>query len=169
MRYLRRLRAGRPAAVLVSVICLCLGWAAVGAGPASAAPTPFLTGVSNVYSNDVAAFHDVRRAGGSLVLSPLRWEVIAPAQQPAIWNPEDPADPHYEWRFFDDWVRRAVAAGLTPILDVRSAPRWAQGCTPTAKPSASPTRRRSPPSPGPPCGATAAASGTCPGSGTGRG
>jgi hypothetical protein len=88
-----------------------------------------LTGVSNVYSNEAPAFDHVRNTGSTTTLGPLRWNVIAPAQQPANWNPEDPADPHYDWRFFDDWVVHAVQAGLTPILDVRGAPRWAERCS----------------------------------------
>lgn len=103
---------------------------ALGAGAAGAKTLrPLVTGISNVYSNEAPAFEHVKATGSTTALSALRWNAIAPAQQPANWNPEDPADPHYEWSFFDDWVKRAVAAGLTPIFDVRGAPRWAQGCT----------------------------------------
>ncbi|HET9676264.1 MAG TPA: hypothetical protein VFP21_02010 [Solirubrobacterales bacterium] len=111
---------------LLLALCACSLVAAVGAKAAPA--RPLVTGISNVYSNEAAAFDHVRATGSTTVLSPLRWSVIAPAQQPAGWNPEDPADPHYEWRFFDDWVTRAVQAGLTPIFDVRGAPPWAERC-----------------------------------------
>lgn len=86
------------------------------------------TGVSYVYDNDVAAFENAKRAGAQLVLTPLRWASVAPEAQPASWNPEDPADPHYDWEFIDLWVARAVAAGLTPVLQIRGAPIWAQRC-----------------------------------------
>ena len=60
--------------------------------------------------------------------TPLRWASVAPNQQPPGWNPADPADPNYDWEFIDQWVSRAVAAGLTPVLQVRGAPLWAQRC-----------------------------------------
>lgn len=124
---------GVVAATVGIVLALCLGWSLGPAAPAASAARAFNTGVSNVYSNEAAAFKDVRRTGSKLVLSPLRWNAIAPAEQPAIWNPEDPADPHYDWEFFDKWVRNAVAAGLTPVLQVRGAPLWAQRCKPTGE------------------------------------
>jgi hypothetical protein len=52
-----------------------------------------------------------------------------PKQEPANWQPEDPADPNYDWSHYDLWVSRAVQAGLTPVLQVRGAPAWAQRCT----------------------------------------
>jgi hypothetical protein len=70
----------------------------------------------------------VRAAGASLAQVPLRWNLVAPEQQPTNWNPSDPADPNYDWSFIDAWVRNAVAAGLTPLLQVRSAPSWANRC-----------------------------------------
>jgi len=87
--------------------------------------------MSNVYSNESVAFEHVRETGSTIVLSPLRWSVIAPEKQPANWNPEDPGDPNYDWKFFDDWITRAVQAGLTPVLQVRNAPRWAEQCIPS--------------------------------------
>jgi hypothetical protein len=117
--------AGALAATLLASLALL-------ASPASAA-RPMITGVSNVYSNELRAFEQARAAGATQALSPLRWNVIAPATEPASWNPEDPADPHYEWSFFDAWVRHAVQAGLTPILQVRGAPEWAQRCHATGE------------------------------------
>lgn len=125
---LRHARRG-TAALACLLLALCSGCLFGASGAQAAAPRPLVTGISNVYSNEAAAFDHVKATGSSTVLSALRWNAIAPAQQPANWNPEDPADPHYEWRFFDDWVVRAVQAGLTPIFDVRGAPRWAQRCT----------------------------------------
>jgi hypothetical protein len=98
------------------------------AQPADAAVRPLDTGVSYIYENDVAAFEHVKEAGAKLALTPLRWGVIAPENEPASWDPANPADPNYEWEEFDIWVVRAVNAGLTPVLQVRGAPRWAQRC-----------------------------------------
>jgi hypothetical protein len=120
----------RSLAALISLLPALLATLALGVADASAkAPRPFVTGISNVYSNEAAAFEHVRATGSRTTLSALRWNAIAPAQQPADWNPEDPADPHYDWSFFDAWVLRAVEAGLTPIFDVRGAPKWAQRCS----------------------------------------
>jgi len=91
---------------------------------------PLKTGISNVYSNEEVAFAHVRETGSTMALSPVRWRVIAPKTPPANWNPEDPADPNYEWDFIDKWVTEAVKAGLTPVLQVRSAPAWAERCFP---------------------------------------
>jgi hypothetical protein len=125
---------GATAATLGIALALCLAFSAgPGAASGEAAVRALNTGISNVYSNESAAFQEVKATGGTLVLSPLRWNVIAPSTEPASWNPEDPADSHYEWRFFDDWARRAVAAGLTPIFQVRGAPRWAQRCNPSGE------------------------------------
>jgi len=104
---------------------------AVRAAPADAAVRPLTTGVSYVYENNLAAFENVKRAGAQLTLTPLRWGSIAPKNQPAAWDPTNPADPNYEWEEFDVWVIHAVQAGLTPVLQVRGAPLWAQRCAGT--------------------------------------
>src|SRR3954471_4627259 len=122
-----RLRRRRAAALACLLLCLC-ACSMFSALAQAAAPRPLITGISNVYSNEAAAFEHTRATGSTTVLSALRWNAIAPAQQPASWNPEDPADPHYDWSFFDAWVTRAVQAGLTPIFNVRGAPRWAERC-----------------------------------------
>jgi hypothetical protein len=126
MRHLPHLRAAACAAALA---ILALSAAALPAG-AQAAGRPLVTGISNVYDNSLPALENVRKTGSTMALSPLRWQVIAPKTLPASWNPEDPGDPHYEWEFIDTWVKNAVAAGLTPVLQVRSAPKWAERCTP---------------------------------------
>jgi hypothetical protein len=118
----------------LTALALALALAIAIASPGSsagAALRPLNTGISNVYSNDVAAFEHVRDTGSTLSLSPLRWNAIAPKKLPASWNPEDPADPNYDWKFFDLWVTRAVAAGLTPVFQIRGAPQWAERCVPS--------------------------------------
>lgn len=107
------------------VLVAALAWSAARA---DAAVRPMHTGISYVYDNDPAAFENAKRAGVQLVQTPLRWASIAPKSLPASWNPEDPADLHYDWEEIDLWVARAAAAGLEPILQVRGAPPWAQRC-----------------------------------------
>jgi hypothetical protein len=128
----RRARAGRALIALLPAILVAL---ASGASAAEAGLRPLHTGISYVYDNDTAAFENVKKAGAQLVQTPLRWPSVAPGQQPANWNPEDPSDPHYDWESTDLWVTRAVAAGLEPILQVRGAPLWAQRC-PSNEPDA---------------------------------
>ena len=115
----------RLSALLLLVALACLS---VGASSAGAGVHALHTGVSYIYDNDAAAFDNAKRAGASIVQTPLRWASVAPSKQPAAWNPADPADPNYDWEFFDQWVSRAVAAGLTPVLQIRGAPLWAQRC-----------------------------------------
>jgi len=127
MAALASTRAGRVAPAMLALIASS-ALLASGPAPAEARARAMHTGVSYVYSNDMAAFENARRAGAQLVQTPLRWASVAPGAQPASWNPEDPADPSYDWEFTDLWVARAVAAGLTPVLQIRGAPIWAQRC-----------------------------------------
>lgn len=107
-------------AALACFAVLCTG--------ATAAPRTLTTGVSNFFDNDPINMTHVGDAGGSMTLMGLRWGAIAPSDQPQSWNPADPADPNYEWEHYDAWIRNAVAAGLTPVIQIRSAPAWAERC-----------------------------------------
>jgi hypothetical protein len=105
--------------------------ACAGLAPAAASAKnlpPLETGVSYVYGNEPIEFEHVLAAGAKLALKPLRWWEVAPENLPANWNPTNPADPNYDWSFYDTWVRNAVVAGLTPVLQVRGIPPWAQEC-----------------------------------------
>jgi hypothetical protein len=118
----------RPARLVTLLALAALATLVWGATSASAGVRALNTGVSYIYDNDVAAFENAKRAGVKIVQTPLRWASVAPNKVPATWNPEDPADPNYDWEFIDQWVTRAVAAGLTPVLQVRGAPFWAHRC-----------------------------------------
>lgn len=122
-----RTRASFPSLALGALLVL-LATLLCGPARADAAPRALHTGVSYVYDSDPAAFENAKRAGAQLVQTPLRWGSVAPKQLPASWNPEDPADPNYDWEFIDQWVAHAVAFGLEPILQVRGAPLWAHRC-----------------------------------------
>jgi hypothetical protein len=117
------------AARLAIALLLCLtAVVTLGVASSQARVRPLHTGISYVYDNDVAAFENAKKAGVDIVQTPLRWASVAPNQRPASWNPQDPADPNYDWEFIDQWVSRAVAAGLTPVLQIRGAPLWAHRC-----------------------------------------
>ena len=87
-----------------------------------------MTGITNLYSNEAAAFQLTKAAGARFVRIPLYWGGTAPQSQPSSWNPEDPSDPNYDWGDSDEAVVQAVQAGLTPVLQVDGTPRWAQRC-----------------------------------------
>lgn len=122
-------RAATSRAVLAACgLLLGLTALACWAQPAGAAVRPLTTGVSYVYDYQATALENVKRTGSQMAMTPLRWGSVAPAQEPASWQPSDPGDPHYDWEPFDTWVRNAAAAGLVPVLQIRGAPLWAQRC-----------------------------------------
>ncbi|MGV1048807.1 MAG: hypothetical protein ACOYD4_09835 [Solirubrobacterales bacterium] len=130
-RPLARSRSAAGSRLLAALSALA-AVAALSAAPALAGPRPLNTGISYVDGNDALTMQQLRATGSTLAQTPVRWAVVAPEQQPTSWNPADPADPNYDWSFTDAWVKNAVAAGLTPVFQIRSAPRWADRCTPSA-------------------------------------
>lgn len=109
--------------------CLLL---TLAVGQANAALPPFQTGVSYVLPNEepAVALEHVRASGAKIAQTPVRWSEVAPKNQPTAWQPDDPADSHYDWDRIDRWVTAAVLNGITPVLQIRSAPSWVQGCPP---------------------------------------
>jgi hypothetical protein len=118
-----------PAGILSALVALVAACAFLAA-PATAAPAPLETGVSYVLPDEepVVALEHVKQSGSKLAQAPVRWSTVAPGDLPPAWQPEDPADPNYDWSETDAWVQAAVAAGVTPVLQIRSAPAWAQRC-----------------------------------------
>jgi hypothetical protein len=113
-----------------AVALLTLGLLAIAAFPPTAAAGPLLTGITNLHTDNPLAFERTRDAGARLVRIPLDWEDTAPATRPGGWQPSNPSSPGYDWGDGDAAVSRATLAGLTPVLQVDDAPRWAQRCTP---------------------------------------
>ena len=72
-----------------------------------------------------AGFQKVRAAGASYVRINVAWNAIAPTTPPVGFDAADPTSPAYTWGWLDSTVESARAAGLTPILDMTSAPGWA--------------------------------------------
>jgi hypothetical protein len=131
MRTSRTTFAARP--ILLAVLAALFA-AAILPAAAGAAPKSLKTGISDFHPNEPAAFANVRATGSTLALGRVQWYLIAPEEKPANWNPEDPGDPNYDWSYIDTWVTNAVAAGLTPVLQIFGAPPWAQGCVATDTP-----------------------------------
>ncbi|MDX6602263.1 MAG: hypothetical protein QOF13_1465 [Solirubrobacterales bacterium] len=98
------------------------------AAPRPAEARPFDTGISGIGDYSPLSFDRTRDAGAGFVRLALDWATVAPQSAPANWQPDNPADPSYNWSYIDLGVREAVRAGLNPVLLVDGAPRWAQRC-----------------------------------------
>jgi hypothetical protein len=114
------------------IACLCL-FTAVGAAAHAAreystpGTRPLRTALFDPFvfggaqgSRALAMTHG---AGARYVRLVAEWDNVAPASRPR--DAANPASPDYSWANVDSEVAAAKAAGLTPILDVTSAPRWA--------------------------------------------
>lgn len=122
-------------ALILCVVCVassaCASAATVHPPLATALFDPETFATTQAYT----AFTRVRSAGATYVRLALDWAAVAPdtAAKPAGLKSADPADPNYQWGAFDRQVRAAVAAGLQPIVDIYSAPKWAEGPRDTVK------------------------------------
>jgi Cellulase (glycosyl hydrolase family 5) len=65
-----------------------------------------------------------RAAGASYLRLVVAWSSIAPTTRPDDFVPTDPASPYYPWGWLDTSVTAIEADGMTPILDITSAPNW---------------------------------------------
>jgi len=128
-------RHGRLAAALAAVCTLLLAFAASGA--ARRLDTG-LVDLDAYYGGDPGAFANTKAAGARFVRLTLPWRDVAPRSEPALnlWDPANPADPNYNWGSFDRQVRGAADAGLVPLVQIDTAPAWAQGCRVDFNPSA---------------------------------
>ena len=101
----------------------------MAAGPATAA-RPLATGVTVIDGSTQVGlgFERMKGAGADFTRITIFWDTVAPKSKPDDWNPADPADPHYDWSAPDKTVEAAVAAGLTPLVQIFKAPRWAERC-----------------------------------------
>jgi hypothetical protein len=76
---------------------------------------------------------NINRAMQVMAISSVRisvhWSAVAPdtAAKPSGLRASDPSDPHYQWGPVDAAVRAAVAQHKQVLLDLFSAPVWAQG------------------------------------------
>jgi hypothetical protein len=77
------------------------------------------------------AFALTRSAGAEYVRLLVRWNSIAPADPPPGFDAGDPTSPGYSWDALDATVQTAVDAGLKPILNIGSTPKWAYARQPS--------------------------------------
>jgi hypothetical protein len=102
---------------------------AAAARPAPAEAGALVTGLGGLDSYEPLALQQAGGAGIRMVRITIFWAGVAPSREPVGWNPEDPADPNYNWTLADLATRATVEAGLTPVVTIEGAPPWAQRCT----------------------------------------
>jgi hypothetical protein len=124
-RHLRRLAVSLRSCLMAT---LAIGLLGLAAHPPPAAAGPLVTGITNIEEQNRVGFAHTAAAGAQFVRIPLVWVAIAPYAEPSEWQPENPLDSHYDWSQTDEAVAGAVAAGLTPVLQLDAEPSWVQGC-----------------------------------------
>ena len=109
-----------------ALVLLLLG-ALAPAEPAAARPlaTGFLDPVTfEAAVTQVAAFDRARAAGTTSVRLALHWVSAAPQTRPPDFDPSDPADPAYNWSWFDGQVRLAAARSEERRVGKECRSRW---------------------------------------------
>lgn len=77
-----------------------------------------------------SAFSMAHDAGATYVRLLFNWSSVAPAVRPPGFVASDQSSPGYSWNELDMEVGASEAAGVTPILDVFAAPKWAYAVRP---------------------------------------
>lgn len=125
----------------VAVLCLAATAASAGFAASSghrtyttAATRPFRTALFDPFHINAATprgFTMTRNAGAQYVRLTIPWAAVAPATRPAGFVATDPTSPGYGWSGVDSTIEATEAAGLTPILDILSTPKWAYSHKPS--------------------------------------
>ena len=126
----------RYLAAAAAIVCLAAATASAGEASAQRARTyttsgtrPLVTAVVDpglfAGGQSDQALAMAHSSGAKYVRVMVHWSAIAPDTRPTGFVADDPTSPGYSWGGLDVVVDAAVAAGLTPILDVTSTPRWA--------------------------------------------
>jgi hypothetical protein len=96
---------------------------------------PLATGIGDpVFLGPQAAtaYAMARQTGATYARLVVKWSSIAPKTLPAgTFNRSDPTSPYYDWHALDASLSAAQTAGMTPILDIVSAPGWAYSVKPS--------------------------------------
>lgn len=104
-------------------------------GGDTAKPAPaVVTGPAVALQDDYLALTDkdpeprmdlLAETGAKVTRFDILWQFVAPTTPPA--NPADPGDSAYDFSHFDKVVTGLQERGITPIVSVYSAPKWATG------------------------------------------
>jgi hypothetical protein len=109
----------------VAVLATWLLLAALGAGTASAAPSPKKAIWGPVTFNGMSQFPIYKDLGVGIYETQLNWDSVAPTR-PA--QPLDPADPAYRWpATLDQAVAEAAPSGIKVAIQIIGTPPWANG------------------------------------------
>jgi hypothetical protein len=65
--------------------------------------------------------------GAGIARISVGWSVIAPATRPPGFSPASPTSPGYNWTATDAAVRALSSQGLQVLINITSAPSWAEG------------------------------------------
>ncbi len=124
----------RASCILAIAVATTTGASGARKAPlARMATGPLVTGIwyhdlSSDAANQVEAAR-MRAAGARIARVYLNWSSVAPtgSELPTGFQPRDPADPQYRWQSLDLQIQTLSAAGLQPMLQILSAPAWAEG------------------------------------------
>jgi hypothetical protein len=72
------------------------------------------------------ALDRIQDSGAHFIKLAVDWEEIAPDHPKPGFDPTNPEDPGYYWEPLDSMLTRAVAMGLTPVIDFSKPPAWAE-------------------------------------------
>jgi hypothetical protein len=64
--------------------------------------------------------------GAQIVRIAVGWSTVAPATRPPGFSPANPASPGYNWAATDATVRELTSEGLDVLINIGSAPTWAE-------------------------------------------
>jgi hypothetical protein len=120
-----RARAG----LALALIAAALVSLALPAGAGAARPLTTAVDPDGPFYGDLGttASQHVRAAGADAVRLLINWREVAPATPTPDFDPSNPAAPQYNWSSLEAELLPMAAAGLEPIVVVRSAPAWAEG------------------------------------------
>jgi hypothetical protein len=138
-------RVGTGRWLALSVVCALVAGAAATAATArteqhskviiTPATAPLATALYDpIFAGPQAtgAYSLARNAGATYARIIVAWKSIAPVKYPKHgFAQSDPNSPYYRWGALDASVSAAVAAGLTPILDIFTTPSWGYSVKPT--------------------------------------
>jgi hypothetical protein len=140
----RRLRPHRlfAAGAVVLALASVVAVSAASAHPVHTYSTPVTaplrTGLFDPYSfvGASSAFGMAKAAGASYLRLPFNWNSVAPETPLSGSDAKNPDS--YAWGGLDQTVSAIEAAGLTPILDIGSPPKWAYAVRPRGKNAGTP-------------------------------
>jgi hypothetical protein len=134
-----RLTRTAPVALVVALLALCsVGHASAAnkAIPRAKALAPLTLGFSGGADVALASGNATTQAfwvpradkeRAQIIRLDVSWSAVAPKMLPATFTATNPADPNYNWVTVDEQVRELATSGFKIMIDIESAPTWAEG------------------------------------------